>query len=123
MTVVFQGSDVQLWFAALAATLAAVRLGQAAAAGGGAEEGGILARSAAGQRRDAPDAADRLGLVIQQDAAGGGSDGNWTSLYCPTLDGLGAVGDGAHAVHEHVLENKIPERSALLACLLMEPGL
>ena len=69
------------------------------------------------------DAADRLGLAIQQDAAGGGSDGNWTSLYCPTLDGLGAVGDGAHAVHEHVLENKIPERSALLACLLMEPGL
>ena len=68
-------------------------------------------------------AADRLGIFIKQAAAGGGSDGNWTSLYCPTLDGLGAVGDGAHALHEHVLESKVSERSALLACLLMEPSL
>ena len=66
-------------------------------------------------------AADQLGLDIDQATAGGGSDGNWTSQYCPTLDGLGAVGDGAHAMHEHVVENKLPERSALLACLLMTP--
>ncbi|MAI33640.1 MAG: carboxypeptidase [Planctomycetaceae bacterium TMED240] len=68
-------------------------------------------------------AADELGLEIDQAAAGGGSDGNWTSQHCPTLDGLGAVGDGAHAVHEHVVENKLPERSALLAMLLMTPPL
>ena len=68
-------------------------------------------------------AADQLGIDIEQAAAGGGSDGNWTSQYCPTLDGLGSVGDGAHAVHEHVVENKLPERSALLACLLMTPAL
>ena len=66
-------------------------------------------------------AADQLGLELDQATAGGGSDGNWTSQYCPTLDGLGAVGDGAHAMHEHVVENKLPERSALLACLLMTP--
>lgn len=69
------------------------------------------------------DAAQRLGLTIGQGAAGGGSDGNWTSLYAPTLDGLGAVGDGAHAVNEHVIEDRMPERAALLACLIMEPAL
>ena len=68
-------------------------------------------------------AATQLGIDLEQAAAGGGSDGNWTSQYCPTLDGLGAVGDGAHALHEHVIENKLPERSALLACLLMTPAL
>jgi len=73
--------------------------------------------------QNARTAADQLGIDIEQAAAGGGSDGNWTSQYCPTLDGLGAVGDGAHAIHEHVVENKLPERSALLACLLMTPAL
>jgi glutamate carboxypeptidase len=73
--------------------------------------------------QDARVAAEQLGIEIENAAAGGGSDGNWTSQYCPTLDGLGAVGDGAHAVHEHVVENKLPERSALLACLLMTPAL
>jgi glutamate carboxypeptidase len=65
------------------------------------------------------ESADALGIEIDQGAAGGGSDGNWTSLHTPTLDGLGAVGDGAHALIEHVIEEKMPERSALLACLLM----
>ena len=64
-------------------------------------------------------AADALGIQIEEGAAGGGSDGNWTSLYAPTLDGLGAVGDGAHALVEHVIEEKMPERAALLACLIM----
>jgi glutamate carboxypeptidase len=67
----------------------------------------------------AVDAAQALGIEIDEGAAGGGSDGNWTSLHTPTLDGLGAVGDGAHALTEHVLEEKMPERAALLACLLM----
>ena len=72
--------------------------------------------------QDARVTAEQLGIEIENAAAGGGSDGNWTSQYCPTLDGLGAVGDGAHAVHEHVVENKLPERSAFLACLLMTPA-
>lgn len=67
----------------------------------------------------AVDAAEMLGIEISEGAAGGGSDGNWTSLYAPTLDGLGSVGDGAHALTEHVVEAKMPERAALLACLLM----
>ncbi len=69
----------------------------------------------------AVDAAGDLGMEIEEGAAGGGSDGNWTSLYTPTLDGLGAVGDGAHALTEHIIEEKMPERAALLACLLIGP--
>ncbi len=65
------------------------------------------------------DAARLLDITIDEGAAGGGSDGNWTSLYTATLDGLGAVGDGAHAVTEHVVEEKMPQRAALLACLLL----
>jgi glutamate carboxypeptidase len=69
----------------------------------------------------AVEAAATLDIDLEEGAAGGGSDGNWTSLYTPTLDGLGAVGDGAHALHEHVVEEKMPERAALLACLLLGP--
>ncbi|MDF1844639.1 MAG: M20 family metallopeptidase [Rubripirellula sp.] len=68
-------------------------------------------------------AADLLELALDEGDAGGGSDGNWTSLYTPTLDGLGAVGDGAHAVNEHVVEDRMPERAALLACLMLGPPL
>jgi glutamate carboxypeptidase len=67
----------------------------------------------------AQEAAGSLGIELDEGAAGGGSDGNWTSLYTATLDGLGAVGDGAHAVIEHVVEEKMPERAALLACLIL----
>jgi glutamate carboxypeptidase len=50
---------------------------------------------------------------------GGGSDGNFTAaLGIPTLDGMGAVGDGAHSSHEHVLVRAMPVRAALLAALL-----
>lgn len=55
--------------------------------------------------------------------AGGGSDGNFTSLHAATLDGLGAVGDGAHAPHEHLSVKRTLERAALLALLLMAPPL
>jgi glutamate carboxypeptidase len=65
--------------------------------------------------------ARRLGLEIGEGTAGGGSDGNFTSEHAATLDGLGAVGDGAHAVHEHVVIDRMPERAALLAGLLLEP--
>lgn len=62
-----------------------------------------------------------LTLSLQEGMAGGGSDGNTTSLYTATLDGLGAVGDGAHADHEFLFADKMVERSALLALLLMAP--
>jgi glutamate carboxypeptidase len=68
-------------------------------------------------RRGAAD----LGIEIDQAAAGGGSDGNTTSQYAPTLDGLGAVGAGAHAVNEHLVLERMVERSALLARLLSFP--
>jgi glutamate carboxypeptidase len=44
-------------------------------------------------------------------------------MFAPTLDGLGAVGDGAHAAHEHVQIDQMPERAALLAGLLALPSL
>jgi len=67
-------------------------------------------------------AAQDLGLALEQGIAGGGSDGNTTSQFAATLDGLGAVGDGAHAAHEFLFVDKQVERCALLArLLLMEP--
>ena len=62
-----------------------------------------------------------LGLELQEAAAGGGSDGNTTSLYTATLDGLGAVGGGAHARHEHLRIDETLQRAALLALLLAAP--
>ncbi len=69
----------------------------------------------------AREAATLLGLVLEEGTAGGVSDGNTASLFTATLDGLGAVGDGAHARHEFLYADKMPERSALLALLLMMP--
>lgn len=63
-----------------------------------------------------------LGLALEETSVGGGSDGNYTSLVTATLDGLGPVGDGAHATHEHVLIDRLAERAALLALLLLEPA-
>jgi len=63
----------------------------------------------------------QMGLSIGECVAGGGSDGNLTAaLGVPTLDGLGAVGDGAHSAHEHVITKTMPQRAALLAALLAE---
>ncbi|MCO6457441.1 MAG: M20 family metallopeptidase [Pirellulaceae bacterium] len=61
----------------------------------------------------------QLGMELEEATAGGGSDGNYTSQYTATLDGLGAVGDGAHASHEFVQLAAIPRRTALLALLLL----
>ncbi len=63
----------------------------------------------------------RLGLELDQAVVGGSSDGNTTSRYTATLDGLGAVGDGAHAEHEHAVVSRMVERCALLVLLLMAP--
>jgi glutamate carboxypeptidase len=60
-----------------------------------------------------------LGWRLDEAAVGGGSDGNFTAgLGIPTLDGLGGVGDGAHAVHEHILISELARRAALLAGLI-----
>ena len=60
--------------------------------------------------------AAELGVTLEESSTGGGSDGNFTAaLGVPTLDGLGAVGEGAHAVNESILINRIADRTALLA--------
>jgi glutamate carboxypeptidase len=60
-----------------------------------------------------------VGVTLREASTGGGSDGNFTAaLGVPTLDGLGAVGDGAHSPSEHVIIKALPERAALLAGLL-----
>jgi len=62
-----------------------------------------------------------LGLRIDECAVGGGSDGCFTAaLGVPTLDGLGGIGHGAHSPNEHVLLRALPDRTALLASLLLE---
>jgi len=62
--------------------------------------------------------AAQMGISLGEGTAGGASDGNFTAaLGIPTLDGLGAVGDGAHSRHEHILARTMPERAALLAAL------
>ncbi len=63
--------------------------------------------------------ASELGVTLEESATGGGSDGNFTAaLGIPTLDGLGAVGEGAHAVNESLLTNRIADRTALMAKLV-----
>ena len=69
--------------------------------------------------RRAQEIAVALGLTLTADGTGGASDANFTAaMGVPTLDGLGAVGDGAHSVDEYVLIPSLPERAALLAALL-----
>lgn len=64
-------------------------------------------------------ATTELGMAdLPEMAVGGGSDGNFTCTIAPTLDGLGAVGDGAHAAHEYIVVAEIPKRAALVALLL-----
>jgi glutamate carboxypeptidase len=71
-----------------------------------------LFRTAAGLARE-------LGVALEESASGGGSDGNFTAaLGIPTLDGLGAVGEGAHAPNESILIDRIADRTALLAKLV-----
>ena len=63
-------------------------------------------------------AREYLNMDLQEDSSGGGSDGNFASQYAATIDGLGPVGDGAHASHEHLVISQMPKRSILLALLL-----
>jgi len=63
--------------------------------------------------------AKELGVDLEESSTGGGSDGNFTAaIGIPTLDGLGGVGEGAHAVNESILMDRIADRTALLAMLL-----
>lgn len=69
--------------------------------------------------RRARQLAKTLGVDLEESSTGGGSDGNFTAgLGIPTLDGLGGVGEGAHAPNESILVDRIADRTALLACLL-----
>jgi glutamate carboxypeptidase len=67
--------------------------------------------------------ATELGFTLDEAATGGGSDGNFTAaLGIPTLDGMGAVGDGAHAAHESVVIEHLVPRTALLAAMIASIG-
>ena len=69
--------------------------------------------------RTAQRLARELGVELEESLSGGGSDGNFTAaLGIPTLDGLGAVGEGAHAINESILTARMVDRAALLAQLL-----
>ncbi len=71
----------------------------------------------------AQQAGRELDLPVEESSTGGGSDGNFTAaLGIPTLDGLGGVGEGAHAPDESILINRIPDRVALLAVLIERLG-
>ena len=68
----------------------------------------------------AQEEANKFGVQLEESMTGGGSDGNFTAaLGVPTLDGLGAVGEGAHAMNESLLTNRIADRTALLAALVV----
>lgn len=76
-------------------------------------------RAVAGLFRRACAIASEMGMELEESSTGGGSDGNFTAaLGIPTLDGLGGVGEGAHALNESILVDRIADRTALLAGLL-----
>ena len=67
----------------------------------------------------AQEIARRVGWKLEEAAVGGGSDGNFTAgMGIPTLDGMGGVGEGAHAVHEYILISELPRRALLLAGMI-----
>jgi glutamate carboxypeptidase len=71
--------------------------------------------------RDAQRLGRELGVKVEESASGGGSDGNFTAaLGVPTLDGLGGVGEGAHAMNESILIDRMADRTALLAALVAD---
>ena len=63
--------------------------------------------------------AQKINWKLEEAAVGGGSDGNFTAgIGIPTLDGLGGVGEGAHAIHEHIVLSELPRRALLLASMI-----
>ncbi len=69
--------------------------------------------------KKAKSVAAEIGWKLGEAAVGGGSDGNFTAgIGVPTLDGMGGYGDGAHAVHEHIVISELPRRTLLLAGMI-----
>jgi glutamate carboxypeptidase len=69
--------------------------------------------------KKAQEIAGQVGWELEEAAVGGGSDGNFTAgMGIPTLDGMGAVGEGAHAVHEFIVISELPRRALLLAGMI-----
>jgi len=69
--------------------------------------------------RAAQELGHAMGMIVDESSTGGGSDGNFTSaLGIPTLDGFGALGEGAHAANESIVVTELPRRTALLASLI-----
>ena len=69
----------------------------------------------------AAEIAARHGITLEASASGGGSDGNFTAaMGIPTLDGLGAHGDGAHTLDEHIIIDSLPRQATVIAALLLE---
>jgi len=63
--------------------------------------------------------AGQINWQLEEAAVGGGSDGNFTAgIGIPTLDGMGGVGEGAHALHEHIVISELPRRALLLAGMI-----
>jgi glutamate carboxypeptidase len=100
-------------------TLKPIRRGVKLEIRGGFERPPLERRHSAALFLRAKSLAKQMGYSLGEAAAGGGSDGNLTAaLGIPTLDGFGAVGDGAHSTHEYVLFKTMPLRAALLAAML-----
>lgn len=112
------GAEVERAIRALAPTLPGVRI---------EVEGGVerlpLERTARNRALfvQAQECAAALGQTLGEASVGGGSDGSLASLHTATLDGLGAVGGGAHAEDEHLLLDRLLGRAALVALLLLSP--
>jgi glutamate carboxypeptidase len=69
--------------------------------------------------QQAKELAGAMGFALEEASTGGGSDGNFTAaLGIPTLDGMGAVGEGAHAAHESIVVSELVNRTALLAAMI-----
>ena len=69
--------------------------------------------------KKAHDIASQVGWKLEEASVGGGSDGNFTAgMGIPTLDGMGGVGEGAHAVHEFIVISELPRRALLLAGMI-----
>jgi glutamate carboxypeptidase len=87
---------------------------------GGFSRAPLERKMSAGLFARAKSLASEMGLTLGEGTTGGGSDGNLTAaLGIPTLDGLGAVGEGAHSPREHIIAKTMPVRAALLAALLL----
>ncbi|HEV8385387.1 MAG TPA: M20 family metallopeptidase [Candidatus Acidoferrales bacterium] len=86
---------------------------------GGVHRPPMERKAAAALYRHAQILADEMGMELGESFVGGGSDGNFTAaLGIPTLDGLGGIGEGAHAAHENIILRALPARVALIAGLL-----